>query len=285
MTTSSIDLHLHSNYSDGLGSPQEIVQIAAERGVTTIAITDYENANGARAAVPAAAEANIELIPAIKITCRWDRCPSPSSGGDYRVLGYFIDLDDTRLKRAEQALLGDTHGRITDCCARLTADGYPLEITEVFEFNQNYAGSTALVQTILKKEFAKDLEGALNLFLHHWRFVRQSGFTIQRAIEIIHNAGGVAVLAHPVIYECNGTFEEKQFKMLVDQGLDGVEIFHPRHNERVRKHFTNIANRLGLVVTGGSEEHGYGERYERMGSQMVTPDVIESLRIRQKRRR
>ncbi len=285
MTTSSIDLHLHSHYSDGLGSPQEIVDIAGKRGLKTIAITDYENANGAREAAPLALEADIELIPAIKITCRWDRCPSPSSGGDYRILGYYIDLDDTRLKRAEQALLGDTHGRITDCCARLTADGYPIDITEVFEFNEHYAGSTALVQTILKKGYAENLDGALDLFLHHWRFVRQSGFTIQRAIEIIHNAGGVTVLAHPIIYDCNGTFEEKQFRMLVDKGLDGIEVFHPRHNTKVRKHFTDIANRLGLVITGGSEEHGYGEPYARMGSEAIPSDVVDSLRLRQKRRR
>jgi len=259
--------------------------LAVERGLKTIAITDYENANGSREARPIAEEAGIELVPAIKITARWDLCPSIASGSDYRILGYFIDLEDTRLKRAEQALLGDTHGRVTDCCARLTAAGYPIEIDEVFEKNQRYAGSTALVQTLLAKGFAENLDGALKLFFSHWQHVRPSGFTIARAIEIIHGANGVAVLAHPVLYDCNGPLDEKQIKRLVDMGLDGLEIHHPRQNERARTYFRTIATQLGLVVTGGSEEHGFGNNYDRMGTELVTPEMLEMLRLHRKRYR
>lgn len=275
------DLHLHTSYSDGRASPDEVLHHAAHIGLTTVAIADHDNARGTREALPLAAQLGVELIPAIEFTCRWDECVPPEGDKDVDVLGYFVDLDDPGFQAMEQAALDDIHARVADCCARLTAVGYPVNLDEVFVENPHYAGALQLTFALRRKGYADGWGTAFALFMPHWKKVRPSNFTIDQIIAAIHAAGGVAVLAHPVTVECSaGWLQADHIAALVEMGLDGLEIYHFRLDSEARTHFTALAQQFDLLITGGSDDHGWRSGFPRMGSEPVTPEMVRALRTR-----
>jgi predicted metal-dependent phosphoesterase TrpH len=275
---STIDLHIHTHYSDGRYSPSKVLAHAACLGLKTIAFTDHDNTNGVREALPLAYQRGIELVPAIELTCRWPECDTPPGDGDIDLLGYFIDLDNAAFRAFERASLADIHARMSDCCAHLTWMGYPLSLADAFERNPRYAGALQVVQAIQYKCYAESWEDALRLFGEAWKLERLSLFTIQHAIEQIHLAGGVAVLAHPAAIQCSGGWiQARQVKHLVDAGLDGLEIYHHRLNEEARAHFLSQARQFGLLVSGGSDEHGWFTDLKRMGTLPVTAAMLDAL--------
>jgi 3',5'-nucleoside bisphosphate phosphatase len=142
---SLIDLHLHTNYSGGRASPQELVEHAASLGMQTIAITDHDNARGSRQARPFAEQLGIILIPAVELTCRWDASQSPPGKSDIDVLGYFLDLDKPEFQAFESQLMDDFHERTDIGCRYLSAIGYPITREDVLKENQHYAGARPLL--------------------------------------------------------------------------------------------------------------------------------------------
>lgn len=278
---SSIDLHIHTHFSDGKYAPSEIVRYAAARGLRTLAISDHDNTRGVAEAQAAAAPLGLEVIPAIEFTCRWPACQTPPAGGDVDVLGYFIALDDPAFRAFEQATLDDIHARITDCCASVTAAGYAVTLADLFAENPRYAGLVHLGQVLTRKGYIPHERDAPALVLEHWQRVRLSRFTIQDVIETIHHAGGVAVLAHPAAIECSGQWPTAaQIGELVAMGLDGLEIYHYRLDEAARAYFLALAARFDLLISGGADFHGWFEGLDSLGSQPVTPEMLAQLRAR-----
>jgi predicted metal-dependent phosphoesterase TrpH len=279
--TFTIDLHMHTYYSDGKYSPEELLRYAASIGLETIAITDHDNTNGAREALPLALELGIQLIPAVEFTCHWSQCEAPPGHGDIDVLGYFVDLSSPEFQAFEQATLNDIHMRIDDCCSRLTAAGYPISLDDVFAENQYYAGILHLAFAVRRKGYADSWDPAFRLVVEYWKQVRLSHFTIQQVIEQIHLAGGVAILAHPATVKCGGHWlQANQLAPLVEMGLDGLEIYHHRLDEQAQAYFLALSKQFGLLVSGGSDEHGWSTGLKRMGSQPITAEMLESLRAR-----
>jgi hypothetical protein len=283
----SIDLHIHTCYSDGKYTPEEVLRRAAEIGLTTIAITDHDNTNGIRQARPLAAQLGIELIPAIEFTSRWP--PGPDENRhlipreDIDLLGYFVDLNNPEFRAFEQATLNDIHNRVSACCERLTQAGYPISLDDVFMENERYAGVLQLVYALQRKGHASDWEATLSLVEPPWREGRLSPFTIGQVIEQIHLAGGVAILAHPIDVRRgnNGEWlQADQLARLVEMGLDGLEVYHFRLNEAARAHFLALAKQFDLLVSGGSDLHGWFTDIERLGQQPVTQAMVEALRTR-----
>ncbi len=278
MSASTIELHTHTYFSDGKSSPSELLHYAASVGLRILAITDHDNTNGVREALALAQELGLELIPAIEFTCRWPQCEPLPGDGDVDVLGYFVDLEDPEFRAFEQASLEDVHLRTADCCASLTAAGYPVTLQEVFAENPRYAGVLQMIMAVNKKGYAEDWGASFKMVSDQWAQVRLSQFTVQEVIQAIHMAGGVAVLAHPVMVKCNGNrLQEKELLQLKEMGLDGLEIFHPRLDEEARSYFSTLARRLDLLVSGGSDEHGWLTELKNVGSQPVTPELVEGL--------
>ncbi|MBE0698098.1 MAG: PHP domain-containing protein [Anaerolineaceae bacterium] len=275
----TIDLHTHTNYSDGFFSPAEVIQAAAEKGLRAIAISDHDTTRGAREALPLAAAAGIELVPAIEITTSWLGVGLSKGEQDVDLLGFFIDLEDAEFRAYETALLADIHQRVADCCTRLSQQGYPIMIEDVFAENPHYAGPLYTVLALMHKDLASDWDAGSRLFNPVWAERRPSSFTIQSAIAAIHRAGGAAVLAHPSIVNPNGrTLDAGSLRLLVDAGLDGIEIFHHRLDAAAREHFMALAERFHLVTTGGSDLHGYHEGTARLGQEPVSPEMLEAVR-------
>lgn len=278
---SSIDLHIHSHYSDGRHSPAEIVDYAARIGLTTIALTDHDNARGAREAIPLARARGIRLIPAIEFTCRWEACPAAPGEGDVDVLGYFIDLDDTRFRRFEQAALDDIHARIADCCARLTAAGASISLEDVLAENPRYAGLLQLIHALQHKGHAADWGEAFTLSRAHWAKVRLSRYEIDQVVDEIHRAGGAAFLAHPSMVLCDdASLGADRIAALAERGLDGLEVYHYRLDEADRARFLDLARQFDLLVSGGSDSHGGWDQMARMGMEPVTGEIVQAIEER-----
>jgi 3',5'-nucleoside bisphosphate phosphatase len=278
---SSIDLHLHTYYSDGRASPQELVEHAASLGMQTIAITDHDNARGSREARPFAEQLGINLIPAVELTCRWNASQAPPGKTDIDVLGYFLDLERPEFLAFEAQILDDFHERTDIGCWYLTAEGYTMTRQDVLKENPHYAGTHPLILAVMRKGYAASYERALEQVDTIWKNVRPSSFTIDQVISMIRQTGGVPVLAHPTIVPWpSGWLNAQAIQELAEMGLEGMEIYHPRLNPEARQYFLSLANQFDLLVTGGSDDHGWPEGFPRMGSQEVTSEMI--LRLKDK---
>ncbi len=275
---STIDLHSHTYYSDGKFSPAEVIEGARQRGLQTLAITDHDNSRGSREAAPFAQSAGIELIPGIEITTCWPGGDLPSEHADVDVLGYFINLADPELLAFEEVLLFELHQRVAHLCERMTREGYPLSLQDVLFESPRYGGGGPMIHAVMRKGYATTSKEANELVDSFWYTDRRTPFTIKSVIEQIHLAGGVAVLAHPIIVRPHGDLlNADKLCDLVDAGLDGIEVYHHRLDEEDREHFLKLAKQFNLVVTGGSDMHG---GLDQVGSQPVTEELLEALRQR-----
>jgi len=282
MPISDIDLHIHTHYSDGKHTPEEILRHAAGQGMRALAFTDHDNTNGARAAAPLAAELGVEIIPGIELTCRWG-LPSPRPDEkDIDLLGYFFDLDNREFRAYEQACLRDYQERIVECCQLLSENGYPLTLQDVLAENPRSPGALQLYLAFITKGYARDWDESVERASVFMQDMRSSPFTLAQSIEQIHLAGGVALLAHPSMVRCIGQLlSPQQLDQLADAGLDGIEIYHRRLDESQRAYFLSQAQRHGWLVSGGSDLHGWWtENLEIIGSQAVTGRMLTALRER-----
>jgi predicted metal-dependent phosphoesterase TrpH len=274
------ELHMHSTYSDGSASPEKLLRHAVKIGLSVVAITDHDNARGARVAVPAAAKLGIELIPAIEFTSRWGGVYTPDGEIDADVLGYFVDVDDPAFNAHEQMTLADIERRVAACCERLTAAGYPVTIEEAFAENPYFAGLRHLRDVLARKGYAKDSWEAGRFVNPAWLAGPHCRFTLAEQIAVIHAAGGAVVLAHPDYWRQGEPMQARDIAALVEIGLDGIEVYHRALDDEQRAHFQALADQFGLVVTGGSDEHGWSPNLELMGTEPVTQDMVETLRAR-----
>ncbi len=276
---STIDLHIHTSYSDGKYSPEELLSHAVKIGLQTIAFTDHDNANGFRHALPLAQRYGIELIPAIEFTCRW---PLYDMDDDIDLLGYFIDVDEPDFQAFEDLVMQDAFARIEARCAHLTEIGYPLSLEDVLCENPNYASGLYTILAIQRKGHADSWGEAIRILHTSRPHAQPCGCSVFQAIEQIHRVGGVTILAHPITmtHKRPERLSADQLASLVEMGLDGLEVYHPRLNEEDRTYFLQLAQHFDLLVSGGSDEHGWSSGLTRMGTQQVTPEILEALRSR-----
>ncbi|MCD4684606.1 MAG: PHP domain-containing protein [Anaerolineae bacterium] len=272
------ELHMHTVYSDGYRPPEFMLGAAVAKGLSVVAFTDHDTAAGVRAAAALAPHLGLDLIPAIEFTSRWDDVCGPESAQDVDVLGYFVDLDSPVLKQREAAALEDIHARVADCCTRLTEAGYPVLFAEVRGENPRYAGLRQLRDLLVKRGYRDSEAEAAALLDQHWPQVRLCRFSLHEQIATIHAAGGVAILAHPDHIQCSGgLIGAPQVEALVAMGLDGIEVYHRTTPAPARVHFAALAAQFGLLVTGGSDEHGWTADLCYMGQEPVTEAMVAAL--------
>jgi hypothetical protein len=285
----TIDLHVHTYYSDGQASPAEMLYHAASLGLQTIAITDHDNMHAYQEANAVAQSLGIELVPGIEMTSHWAECPSSErliNGQDINILGYFIDSQNEKLDELINAALEDTHARVEECCSRLTKAGYSLSIFDVEDENPRYIGAAQIIAALCHKRYCTDWNAGLMLFMEHSRMVQPCSRTIEQVITVLHAAGGVTILAHPVSIDCGGGWLGAEYlEQLVAVGLDGLEVYHPRLDHDARQHFLKLAAQFNLLVSGGSDEHGGGGNFPRLGCEPVDYQILQALRQRSLRYR
>jgi predicted metal-dependent phosphoesterase TrpH len=272
-----IDLHTHTTASDGLCTPAELVARASAAGVTVLSVTDHDTVGGSEAAAAACAVNRIEFVPGIEIT-------SVVDDTDVHVLGYFIDLRSASLAAFLAEQRRRRVDRVRQMIDRLAARGVALDADAILRPSAQDASVTVgrpwIARALVAAGHVETTDEAFERWLMRGRpaFVPRSAPSPTEVFARIHQAGGVASLAHPVLVD-----HDEWLPGFARAGLDALEAYHTDHDQATTRRYLNVANRLGLAVTGGSdyhadESHGAG----RPGSVHLPQEAFEELKSRRK---
>jgi hypothetical protein len=271
-----LDLHLHSWLSDGLPSPTQVVDHAAEVGLNLIALTDHDTAAGHSEAAAAASRESIRLIAGIEMTT-----VRPNREDDeWHMLGYFVQPDHPTLLAQCADTQRALRERLARIISRLNARGRAVDFSEVDESapNTEVLDRPHLARIMLQRGWVESFPEAFQRHLGHEGdcFSPLDGPTPEDAIACIHAAGGIAVLAHPKYVDYPRGATETDIRALAEAGLDGLEVHHLGHTPEEVKRYAAIASKLGLIVTGGSDCHGARQEDGRRPIETCcVPDWIE----------
>lgn len=271
------DLHIHSMYSDGVATPFELVSAASHLGLSVIALTDHDCTTGVEPALLAARDWDVEVIPAVEVTCEWPSYGWPQWGG-VDILGYFIDHSSASWRKFERRLRQDLEQRVLDCCLALRQRNLPVNPMSLLE-GIAYPDAPAIAKHLVAQSLLSSYREAVKVVLDAWNESHVCGTDVGTAIGAIREAGGVAVLAHPaVIRGPQGELTAEDVRRLQLLGLGGVEVFHHSLKDSAREAWLGIAADLGLVVTGGSDEHRGPSEFTRLGTESVSISLVDALR-------
>lgn len=271
-----VDLHLHTTHSDGRWTPEQVVEQAVAHQLAAIAITDHDVLSGLPKARLAADRLGVELIDGIELTADWD-------GRVAHILGYGIDLSSAPLREALAEGRSRMEAHVASVLKAIRAAGHELSEADLARYNTRYATGASLVLGMLQRGILRAPE-AKSLLALASREPR--AYSAAEAIELIHRAGGVAILAHPArLRRDQPLLAAEVFRPLVEAGLDGLEAWHIVQPAEVRDHYLGVAGRLGILATGGSDCHGPRSTGVRIGGQRVPGEVLSALGRRLEERR
>ncbi len=254
------DLHLHTHFSDGKYSPQQVVQKAAEAGLQRIAITDHDTVSGIAEARIACLETNLECVSGVEIS-------SEISDNEIHMLAYDFDpeykpllgLFELQRERRQQRAIGFV-GALRESGVNIP----PSDELSLGEADKGTVGRPHIARLIVDAGSAASMDEAFAKYLVPGTstFVPKSFPEVEDVLKLIEAAGGVSILAHPGHFTSHA-----DLLMLIDLGLNGVEVIHPSHDEVLQEYYGNLANRFNLIATGGSDFHGWREGdEEKLGS-------------------
>ena len=270
------DLHLHTQFSDGTYSPEELVSQALLHGLVALALTDHDTVEGCPRTANACGAARIEFIPGTELTAE-------QNGNELHILGYFIDIQNPELLSEIGKFQQVRQDRIREMVARLNRLNVPLEAEAVFALaNCRAPGRPHVARALVQAGLCASLDEAFERFLKKNRpaFVPKFKMSAADAIELIHGAGGVAVMAHPGL---NRT--DEVIPGMVEAGLDGIECFHTKHSAAIAERYLELADRFRLLVTGGSDCHGLSKGKPLIGTVKLPYEHVERLRARAEERK
>ena len=266
-----IDLHSHTTASDGLLSPAALLDAAGAAGLTVLAITDHDTTAGYLEARRLPGANALELVPGIEISAVHD-------GRDLHVLGYFIDPSSSGLAVFLDRQRTDRRRRVLEMAERLQSLGYAVDPRPILDMAERgrSVGRPQIAEALVAAGHVRSRDEAFPRFLEHGgpAFVPRRGASPAEVVRIIHEAGGIASLAHPGVYNRDHVVDT-----LAAEGLDAIEARHSDHNAETEARYRAMAARLGLLVTGGSDFHGNtAHRASALG--VVTLPVEDYTRLR-----
>jgi len=249
---SRIDLHTHTNFSDGSFSPAALVDLAHKKGINILAITDHDTTDGIAEAMEAAQSLPLELIPGIELSTEFQ-------GRETHILGYFIDRADPQFQTRLERLRSTRLDRIQHILDRLHTLNVEISLAEV----EHVAGSGTIgrphiAQILINKGYVRGMKEAFERFLgvRGKAYVRRVVPEAAEIIAWITDAGGIPILAHPYWEGLNANETVVSCRTMVDQGLRGLEVFYGTFSARQISSNLHLARHFGLLVTGGSDFHG-----------------------------
>ena len=253
-----IGMHAHTNYSDGDLSPQDLIRLAIDKRIGTLAITDHDTIEGIKKVnrnEDIIVDTGIEIINGIELSAKSDK-------GRMHILGYGIDLNNVALNKKMTDLRDNSINSVLSIMEQIKRD-YGIrfsyeDIRELVNANHNL-GRPDLAKLCVKYGYATTSQDAFDKYLiDAYNKTRQTskGLQYQECLELIANSGGIPVLAHPKSLELS----EKEFLILLKEmiscGLKGIEVYHSSHSKEEMDHYLEIANQYGLLISGGSDFHG-----------------------------
>ena len=256
------DLHIHTKCSDGIFTPEEIVQKAALVGLKAISITDHDSVLGIDKAKPLALEKGIELIPGVEMS-------STYKGYDIHVLGYFFDYQHSELKQYLDHCRHLRTERAERMVSKLAKMGVKIGIEQSIVKAQNGSVGRPHIAAVLQDGgYVKSFSEAFSKYLgsHSPAYVKSIETHPADVIRLINEASGLSFLAHPA-----QNVPDETLKQLITFGLDGIEIIHPSHDTYKQNYYREIANEYFMLFSGGSDYHGLKERDEDLFGKVTIP--------------
>jgi hypothetical protein len=263
------DLHLHTQFSDGTFTPEELVERASNLGFSAIALTDHDTVEGCARAAVACAAANIEFISGTELTAE-------HADTEVHILAYFVDTQNQVLLTRIGEFQAVRQNRIREMVAALNKLGIPLQAESVFALaNCKSPGRPHVARALVKEKLIGNLDEAFERYLKKGRpaWVPKTKMSALEAVELIHQAGGLAVMAHPGLNRSDDIIPA-----LVAAGLDGIECFHTKHSTAMAERYLGIADKYHLLVTGGSDCHGFSKVKPLIGTVKLPYEHVQKLK-------
>ena len=273
-----IDLHTHSLVSDGTDAPAELVQKAQVAGLDVVALTDHDTFDGLDEAAAAGERLGVRLVRGMELSCS-------RQGNSVHVLAYGVDPASPELS-AEMARVRDGRlGRLGGVLEKLAALGVPVSEAEVMAQvgSSPSVGRPHIADALIKAGHVRDRQEAFDRFLADGGPAHVPRYTIEveRGIDLVHQAGGLAVIAHPWGRGREHLLPQSVLEALAhDHQLDGIEVDHQDHDGDVRRRLRIVADNLGLLATGSSDYHGSGKLDHDLGCNTTDPEVFAEIQRR-----
>ncbi len=269
-----IDLHTHSDRSDGTDRPGELVARAVEAGLDVLALTDHDTSVGWDEARAAATERGIGLVPGMEISCA-------HAGVGVHLLAYLLDPSYPPLAEELQRVLDGRSARLPATLDRLRGVGIDITRDDVLAVSGSAAatGRPHVADALVAKGVVRDRTEAFDRYLAQGRpaYVRRYAADLVEMIRLVAQAGGASVLAHPWGRHSRRALDVATLTTLKETGLAGLEIDHQDHDQATRAELRAVAERLGLLRTGSSDFHGAGKLDCPLGANTTEPDQYERL--------
>ncbi len=253
-----IDLHIHSTASDGTLEPLEIIDAALAAGLSAISITDHDTTDGCKKVLSQSPHPALDFLTGVEISAAFPSIVTVT--GSIHILGYDIDVHNTRLNHHLAELRAARNDRSPRIIQRLNQIGIPLSTEDIAPFARgSQTGRPHIAQAMVHKGYAASINEVFDKYIgkNGSAFVDKERISCRLAIELITDAGGIPVLAHPGLIDLPGQHSlEELLDVLIDQGILGIEAYYPGHSRQETGLYSDFARSHGLLVTGGSDFHG-----------------------------
>ncbi len=264
-----IDLHIHTTFSDGTMTPKEILELTVNTDIHAIAITDHDTMNGYFDVLDIAEQYDVELICGVELSCEQDE-------KDIHILAYFPNKVGKEFTDYLQELSDYREVRVRKIVEKLNDLGIDISLDYILsDLTTDSPGRLHVARALLKKGIIYSIRDAFKKYIGEDcpAYVKKKKLSVDECIELIHNFGGIAVLAHPGIYNQDYLKEH-----LLDKNIDGIEVFHSDHGVGDINRFIDLARRNKMIMTGGSDFHGIMHKTRPFGRAEIPYSLLEILR-------
>ncbi len=265
------DLHIHTEYSDGTMSPEQIVEEALRLNLSTIAITDHDNINAVEITQSICNKKGINFIPAVELS-------SHHHSKDIHILGYFIDIKNSELLGKLEEFRLVRIERIKKIAKMLSSLDVFIDPQEVLDIaGKGAPGRMHVAEVLCRNGYCFDIRESFQNYLSDDgpAYVPKLVLSLEEAIELVISSGGIPVLAHP-----RATKRDDLIPQMVECGLQGIEVYYPTHSPGDVKRYERLAKENGLVATGGSDFHGERRPDIEFGSTTISDAMVEKIKER-----
>ena len=276
--TRKIDLHVHSTFSDGTYTPEQLVDAAFEAGLSAIAITDHDTTDGVPVAIRAAKERNFEIIAGVELSCEYKQ-------KEVHMLGFCLDYTNPILNEHLRNFQQSRNMRNQKMVMLLAAEGFDITYDKLLADNPDCVITRAnIARYLVEHGCVKDMSTVFSKYLGDdcRCFVPRKKTSPTQAIQLIHQAGGVAFLAHPLLYRMSTVTLRSLVSELATAGLDGIEAIYATYQPGDERNMKNLAKEYHLLICGGSDFHGANKPYIRIGTGMghlyVPYEVLDNIK-------
>ncbi|MBE6038799.1 MAG: PHP domain-containing protein [Anaerofustis stercorihominis] len=263
-----VDLHIHTTASDGKYTPEEVIRTASKRSLKVISITDHDTVDGYSDSIfDLASSLGVELVTGIEFSCFMD-------SRSVHILGYFIDIKNETLSTAISKLKNERVLRMEKMVKRLNDMGMSVDFDEIMATADSSVGRPHLARHLMNRGYCKDFTEAFEKYIGEGcpAYVKRESIPVEDIISLIHEIGGISVIAHPKLIE-----DDSKVRQIIDYGIKGIEVVCPSHNRSDEYRYAKIADEHSLLKTGGSDFHG-SSYSESIGSSGMSYDKFAEMK-------